>query len=255
MKSIGFLSIKGGCGKSSLAILTANMLAQQGFRTLYIDADVQNSGTFYYLPKPTETNNKNLARALMTGNLLENITHSNGHIPDIIASSFSLLKLRALSICTLSSCFDQLSHRYDVVVIDTAPTLDNIVLNVANAVDVIVTPCLPSSFDWKSAIFLRDQLRLELGAAAIDKWHILRNRWKVARSGSSPVAQYDALFSRFNSCLPSSIPDTSVIKKLIDFSSNLTKSKVNRPVYDAIKSLILESIGLDINNKKEGIHE
>jgi len=52
MKTICFSSIKGGTGKSSLCILTANYAASAGYRVLVADLDIQNSVTSYYLDSP-----------------------------------------------------------------------------------------------------------------------------------------------------------------------------------------------------------
>ncbi len=249
MKSIGFISIKGGCGKSSLAILTANMTAAAGLKTLFIDADVQNSGTFYYLPESTEPEGRNLARALMGGNLSANVITTGENQPDIIASSFDLLKLRGLSIRTLSQSMGQLEGLYDAVIIDTAPTLDALVLNAAQAVDTIITPVLPSSFDWKSALFLRDQLTLELGPDCLDKWHVLRNRWKAPRANAvnSAITQYNQLFadSLTDNLLPATIPECAAVRQLIDFRSALTRAGRKGQLCDAIE-LVINECGIDL---------
>ena len=43
MKTISFSSIKGGTGKTSLCILTANYAASASYRVLVADLDLQNS--------------------------------------------------------------------------------------------------------------------------------------------------------------------------------------------------------------------
>ena len=78
MKTIAFSSIKGGTGKSSLAILISNMLGQQDYRVLVIDMDVQNSATFYYLDKANGVDQKNVARALQTQDVAPNVLRHNG---------------------------------------------------------------------------------------------------------------------------------------------------------------------------------
>ena len=80
METITFASIKGGTGKSSLTILSANLLASRGFKVLVIDLDVQNSTTFYYLDQAEDVEQRNIARALQTQHLAVNILASNNKI-------------------------------------------------------------------------------------------------------------------------------------------------------------------------------
>lgn len=94
MKTIAFASIKGGTGKSSLAILTANMLAQRHNRVLVIDMDVQNSTTFYYLDKADAVEQKNVARALQTQEAASNVLTTHRKNVDLLGSHFELVLQR-----------------------------------------------------------------------------------------------------------------------------------------------------------------
>ena len=75
MKTICFSSIKGGTGKSSLCILTANYAASAGYRILVADLDLQNSASSYYLDSPDEADRKNIADALHTERLPRTSSH------------------------------------------------------------------------------------------------------------------------------------------------------------------------------------
>jgi chromosome partitioning protein len=242
MKSIAFISIKGGCGKSSLSILTANMLASMKKKVLFIDADVQNSASFYYLENATDADSKNIARALMDGDLCSNIVRTNyAENLHLIPSAFGLLKLRGVSTRTLSVLISQVKSLYDFVIIDTAPTLDAIVLNAALASDVIITPCGPSTFDWKSTMFLEDQLAMELGPDTLSKWHVLRNMWKNARTDSPDAIanQYDSMLMKSfpDYLLTAKIPDTTHIKQIIDFRTSIEK-KGREKLLESLNSMI-----------------
>ena len=50
MKTISFGSLKGGTGKSSLALLTARRLASAGKKVLVVDFDINNSASFVLTP-------------------------------------------------------------------------------------------------------------------------------------------------------------------------------------------------------------
>lgn len=257
MKSIGFISIKGGCGKSSLAILVAKLLASSGLKVLFMDADVQNSASFHLMSDANDSEKQNIAKALMDGDLLGNIVQTNfNENLDLIPSAFGLLKLRGLSIRTLSVIMGQVENKYDVIIVDSAPTLDNIVLNVASAVDVIITPCAPASFDWKTTLFLKDQLSMEIGPDVLKKWNVLRNMWKASRSDSPDAIanQYDALLidSVGNYLLDAKIPDTAYVKQVIDFQASMERKAKNEKLFDALQAVVLETTSIDLSLKSRG---
>ena len=54
MRVVTFSSLKGGVGKSSLTIQTANCLGAAGFKVLVIDMDLNNSVSSYYLDDQTK---------------------------------------------------------------------------------------------------------------------------------------------------------------------------------------------------------
>ena len=248
MKAIGFISIKGGCGKSSLAILTARHLVGQGKKVLFIDADVQNSASFYFIPTGDEPERRNIARAMMEGDLMGNIIPIAEYPNlDLIPSHFNLLKLRGISVRTLSVAMAQVKNDYDYVIVDSAPTLDNIVLNVARAVDVIITPCAPATFDWKTTKFLKDQLVSEIDDEVLNKWHVLRNMWKLARTDSP-----DALATRYDDLLgdtfgrhlmDTKILDTAFVTQAIDFRAPVTPKGKSAKLHQGLVKLIEETIG------------
>ena len=54
MQVITFSSIKGGTGKTSHVIMSANCLGAAGYRVLVIDMDLNNAASFYYLNEQTQ---------------------------------------------------------------------------------------------------------------------------------------------------------------------------------------------------------
>ncbi|MFZ4388357.1 MAG: ParA family protein, partial [Chthoniobacterales bacterium] len=125
MKTICFSSIKGGTGKSSLCILTANYAASAGYRVLVADLDLQNSATSYYLDSPDLADQHNIATALHSEHLIENVIPTNYPGIDLLASSLDLVKLRAIGERTLKRILDTTPLPYDFLFLDTPPTYDN----------------------------------------------------------------------------------------------------------------------------------
>jgi chromosome partitioning protein len=243
LKTITFSAVKGGVGKSSLAILTANYLAAAGERVLVLDFDIQNSTTFFYLEDPETADSHNLARALQEDDLTGNIVP--GLFLDVVPSSFNLLKLRSTSDKTLKRILPQVADRYDYAVVDTPPTFDNLVLNAIVAADVIVTPVYLSLFDWKSAAFLREQIEVE--AEKLDSWRVLFNRYTEPRTDNpdAEINQYKELFrSDFGPyLLETRIPETRQVQKAIDTRASISTAKAKVRLHDAIASLAAEITG------------
>jgi len=246
MKVIAFSSIKGGTGKSSNVIMQSNYLAQAGKRVLCIDMDIQNSMTFYYAEDPESIDSSSIAEALHQGNIADNIietVHKNIHL---IPSSFSLVNLRTISILTLRRLLNQISDQYDYCLIDTAPTWDNITLNALLAADQIVTPVYLTQWDWKGAIFFRDQIIQDLGEEHLGKWRLLVNAWKDPRTENPEnlTNQLQELFTdHFENILPVKIPNVSLIKKYIDTGESITMAKEKSRLFVAAEILSQELTG------------
>lgn len=237
MRTITFASIKGGTGKSSLSILTANLLASRGSRVLVIDMDVQNSTTFYYLDRAEEVDQRNVARALQTQHLAANVLPSNRPGIDLVGSCFELVDLRAISEKRLSILLPEVAEQYDYCIIDTAPTYDNLVLNAITAADLIITPIAQSQFDFKSARFLASKLEAE--TEKFLSWRLVFNSFKQGSTEKSPASQYVELFeSAFPNIFPVRIPHTTFVRQAIDMGVGITPSKEKRRLYDALNGFV-----------------
>lgn len=241
MKTITFSAIKGGVGKTSIAILLANYLSSTGKRVLCIDLDLQDALSFYYGATVEDTERHNIAKALTNDNLKENIVNTDLFV-DIIPAAFSIMKLRALPERTLMRLLPQVEDEYDYCIIDCAPTYDNLVLNAINAADQVITPVNLTLFDYKSAMFYRDQIDLETDK--VDSWKIMFNKYTEPKSDNpeTELNQYIDLFEEEFSgrIMGTKIPKSTLVGKAIDTRIAITRSTNKRKVYDAIASLAVE---------------
>ena len=239
MKTICFSSIKGGTGKSSLCILTANYAAAAGYRVLVADLDLQNSLTSYYLDSPEPAERWNLASALHTERIPENIVESCREGVDILASSLDLVKLRAIGERTLKRMIDDVTLPYDFLFIDAPPTYDNLVLNALHAADLILTPVAFTQFDYKGALFYRAQIKRDTDK--LPAWRVLFNFYRPARTDNPEALQnqYEALFrDNFGEAIaPLTIPDTALVRRAIDTGEMINTSIAKATLYKAISSL------------------
>lgn len=239
MKTIAFSSIKGGTGKSSLCILTANHAAAAGYRVLVADLDLQNSATSYYLDSEEPVESKNIALALHTKQLTRNIVPSNYMGIDLLASNLNLADLRSVGEKTLLQLLEDEPQPYDFLFIDTPPTYDNLVLNAFHAADMILTPVLFSQFDFKGAKFFQAKVKRE--ADKLSAWRILFNFYRAARSDNPDVLrnQYETLFrSTFGETIaPITIPESTLVRRAIDTGEKITDSAAKVGLYTAIGAL------------------
>ena len=118
MKTITFSAIKGGVGKSSLSIILANILHKSKMKVLVIDADPQNSTTFYYMPDSADykKNNNivgNLANILQGASIEDNIVNINGmENLYLIPSALELLMCKDISPDTLKLKLQDIQNYY-----------------------------------------------------------------------------------------------------------------------------------------------
>ena len=236
---VSFSSIKGGTGKTSICIHVANYCAAAGYRVLVIDFDIQNSLSFYYLDELSVTDRKNLALALNSRDLIANILPSNCFGIDILASSFSLTNLRTIGANTLRRMIAESKPGYDFILIDCAPTYDNLVQNAICASDLILTPVRLSQFDFKGATFYRDQIAQDTDRIAA--WRIVFNFYKPPRTNNSESLrnQYELLFrNTFEAViLPIQIPETTALQRCIDTREKMTDALNKAALFRAIHDL------------------
>lgn len=113
MRVVALMSQKGGAGKSTLAVHLATEATARGSKTLLLDMDPQ-------------------------GNLTGWAERRGDAAPDVEAIHASNLA---------SSLKGARSEGYDLVLIDTAPNADRTTMQVAQAADLVISPCQPAQFD------------------------------------------------------------------------------------------------------------
>lgn len=240
MKVITFASLKGGTGKSSTSILTANCLASTGKKVCVIDMDLNNSCSFTYLNEQDETGRRNIAVALQSSDLSEHTRPTVIPNVDIIESSLYLVDLRSMPINRLTQKIQTL-QKYDYVVIDTSPTYDNIVLSAMDAADIIITPVMLTQFDFNTAQFLSNKLQSE--TSYFTKWFLLVNGYNkhFEEYQNSSQKDYMSLFSmQFSNFLPTDafLPWTTQVRRYIDRGEKIKPTEKYSRLRESITHLV-----------------
>lgn len=146
---ISVVSTKGGVGKTTVAANTAALLADLGYNTLLVDADVQPSLTKYFLQTPP---NLGMAEVLSSGGVIqsrhilptpfERLSIIPSNLSDI---SQSWLKEREDRLVLLKRALRQpiVREQFDFVVIDTQGAKGELQRSSAMAADVMLSPLAP----------------------------------------------------------------------------------------------------------------
>lgn len=117
MKTLAFLSQKGGSGKTTLAVHTAVAALEAGERVAVVDTDIQRSATTWSEARSAQTPIVATAAAADLSAVMEAARHD------------------AMTLC----------------IIDTAPHAAPDATRIAQAVDLVVIPCRPTAFDLAAA--------------------------------------------------------------------------------------------------------
>lgn len=220
---ITFSSMKGGVGKSTNAVLFANNLAARGYKVLFFDMDTNNSSTIYYcMGIADEFPTQNVAEALSHRTTEGYTVKSRIENIDIVPSSLRLFDIRTIDYHALKKSLP--TDKYDFIVIDTAPTYDNLVMNALYAADYIFTPVQLDFFNLTTTRFLRSHLFEEL-PEQVNKWYLYYSFWQDNLAGFTECiqSQFANLFeSEFSNILDIQIPKTPATQKYTQ-----TDEKVN----------------------------
>ena len=163
MRTLTIWNNKGGVFKSSICHNLAYLFARDGLRVLLIDLDQQASLTISAGQSPDKLK-------YTTYNFVadEVFAYKPAHIADnvdllgadlelsILDRSLSQLRKPAE---VLKKKLEQIKGMYDVVIIDNAPSLTNLVINAVTAADYVIVPCEAAYLSYKSLSIVEETLK------------------------------------------------------------------------------------------------
>lgn len=152
MKSLAVFSVKGGVGKSALAVNLAHAAASlSARRTLLWDLDTQGAATFTLRLAPAGSARKGIA----DGDLAPLVQASDYDRLHVLAADKSLRSLEKQLVeddkaKRLKKLIRGFEKDYDRVILDCPPGLTELAEQVFRAVDLLVVPMLPSPLSMRA---------------------------------------------------------------------------------------------------------
>lgn len=165
-----FSNLKGGVAKTTMSLHFSQYCAREGYRVLLVDADPQATatGAFGFIPDLDLRDDDDLSQALITGpeHLERAIHHTHWAQLDLLPSRLALqyvdwqlsqpaerdnVRLGPPPV-RLTRALAQVEDRYDLIVIDTPPSLGMLSINAIAAANLIVMPIAPHMYDISSSV-------------------------------------------------------------------------------------------------------
>ncbi len=164
MTILALYSNKGGVGKTAAAVNLAFLAARSGLSTLICDLDPQASTTFYFRVKPKL---KPKARGLVKGGkqIARSIKGTDYENLELLPADFTH---RNLDITfnrqnkrkqQLKRVLEPLRKEYDLIILDSPPTINILAENIFNAADHLLVPLIPSTLSIRTHIQLLSFLK------------------------------------------------------------------------------------------------
>jgi chromosome partitioning protein len=256
MKTIAINSIKGGTGKSTLAILFINALTRAGYKCLVMDADSSNHSLSFFLNEKEVINpieDKTIFHLFM-GEPIRSCTKTINEHLDLISGDVRLNEFRSTdSLKRLKRALQDAD--YDFTIIDTSPTYDNIIGNVLTASDFLLIPIQQDLFSYQALQYQFNKLA-DLELSTLDT-HIIFNQFEKPLSENQEAYrnQITNIFLEDETLKPfinqNRLSRSSVYRKYINKRNFKIKSKGETlKAHEEVKNLIQSVLGITV---KDGV--
>jgi flagellar biosynthesis protein FlhG len=252
VKVIAVTGGKGGVGKTNVSLNTAIAMGQQGHRVLVLDADLGLANCDVMLGLRVE---KNLSHVLSGECELDEIlVEGPAGIKIVPATSGSqnMVELTPAEHAGLIRAFSELNTEFDVLIVDTAAGISDMVLSFSRAAqDVMVVVCdEPTSIT--DAYALIKVLSREHG---VYKFKIVANMVRSLREGQELFAKLSKVTDRFLDValeLVATIPFDENMRKSSRRQKTIVELFPNSPAAVAFRGLATRAAKWPIPHQPSG---
>ena len=252
IKVIAVTGGKGGVGKTNVTLNTAISMAKQGKRVMVLDADLGLANVDVMLGLRVE---KNLSHVLSGECTLDEVLVEGPHgvlIAPATSGTQSMTELTATEHAGLIRAFSELTTPIDVLIVDTAAGISDMVLSFARASqDIMVVVCdEPTSLT--DAYALIKILNREHG---VFRFKIIANMVRNLREGQELFAKLSKVTGRFLDValeLVATIPYDENIRKSVRKQKAIVDAYPHSPAAQAIQKLSQQALSWPIPSQPGG---
>lgn len=252
IKVIAVTGGKGGVGKTNITLNTAISMAKMGKRVMVLDADLGLANVDVMLGLRVD---KNLSHVLSGECTLDDVLVHGPHgilIAPATSGTQSMTELTPTEHAGLIRAFSQLRTPIDVLIVDTAAGISDMVLSFSRASqDIMVVVCdEPTSLT--DAYALIKLLNREHG---VFKFKIVANMVRDLREGQELFAKLSKVTGRFLDVtleLVATIPHDDNIRRSVRKQQAIVEAFPSSPAAVAIKGLAQKALTWQIPSQPGG---
>lgn len=249
---ISITSGKGGVGKTTVVSNVALQLAKQGKRVLILDGDLGMANVDIMFNVRAKRGIHDVLKGEAT---IQDVIMEVSKNVFLIPGGNGIYGLQNLSVYEKQALLHEVSglgHEYDVMLVDTAPGIDDQVLwlnSAAQEICVIVTPDPASIADSYALIKVLHQRCRE------NRFSILCNQVKDEADGKKLFAKLDSIAQRFlyvSLDYKGSIPQDPILRQCTRAQELVTRTNPDSLSSRAIQSLAREFAGFEPQPEGKG---
>jgi flagellar biosynthesis protein FlhG len=252
IKVIAVTGGKGGVGKTNVTLNTAISLAQQGKRVMVLDADLGLANVDVLLGLRVE---KNLSHVLSGECTLDEVLVEGPYgikIAPASSGSQSMTELTPTEHAGLIRAFSELQSQIDVLIVDTAAGISDMVLSFSKASQDIMMVVCDEPTSLTDAYALIKILNKEHG---IFRFKIVANMVRSMREGDELFSKLSKVTNRFLDValeLVAVIPFDENVRKSVRKQKAIVEAFPTSPAAIAIRRLAKKAIEWPIPNQPGG---
>jgi len=252
IKVIAVTGGKGGVGKTNVTLNTAISLAQQGKRVMVLDADLGLANVDVLLGLRVE---KNLSHVLSGECTLDEVLVEGPYgikIAPASSGSQSMTELTPTEHAGLIRAFSELQSQIDVLIVDTAAGISDMVLSFSKASQDIMMVVCDEPTSLTDAYALIKILNKEHG---VFRFKIVANMVRSMREGDELFSKLSKVTNRFLDValeLVAVIPFDENVRKSVRKQKAIVEAFPTSPAAMAIRRLAKKAIEWPIPNQPGG---